>query len=152
MKIDDLLREAGAEEPVPALGTTAFSRYRTALGRRRWSRRPYWLGLGAVAVTALILIMFTPIPEPPVTASPVSSGTPVVREIVTDFYALDAAAISGVPDGYVMRVRVPRGTMASFGLPGAYESAESPIDADIVVSNNGAARAIRFVRLVPVSQ
>ena len=48
--------------------------------------------------------------------------------------------------GQVERIRVPRATLASFGLPmNADRSAES-IPADILFGSDGMPRAIRFVR------
>ena len=44
------------------------------------------------------------------------------------------------------RVELPRSSLASFGLPVNLERAGERIKADVVVGNDGMARAIRFVR------
>jgi hypothetical protein len=46
----------------------------------------------------------------------------------------------------VLRVELPRSSLASFGLPVNLERAGERIKADVVVGNDGMARAIRFVR------
>jgi len=78
------------------------------------------------------------------------SAQPVVmqREIRTAFYALEAGVLSENVEGYLVRVQVPRATMMSFGLPVQYEPGESGVDADLLIGEDGAARAIRFVRVV----
>ncbi len=48
--------------------------------------------------------------------------------------------------GQVMRVELPRSALMSFGLPMDMERAGERIKADVVVGNDGLARAIRFVR------
>jgi len=70
------------------------------------------------------------------------------REIRTAFYALEAGVLSENIEGYLVRVQVPRATMMSFGLPVQYEPGESGVDADLLIGEDGAARAIRFVRVV----
>lgn len=46
----------------------------------------------------------------------------------------------------MVRVRVPRAALLSFGLPlDAYRPAAGKIDADVIFTEDGIARAIRFV-------
>jgi len=71
------------------------------------------------------------------------------REITTDFLPL---AYSGVPisGGQMIRLEVPRSALASFGLtpPESAEPGQSAgtVLADVVVGDDGLARAVRFVR------
>ncbi|MFY9570363.1 MAG: hypothetical protein WAV20_03035 [Blastocatellia bacterium] len=68
-------------------------------------------------------------------------------EIATDFIPL--MNLDGMPQsdsGQVMRVELPRSALMSFGLPMNMERAGDRIKADVVVGNDGLARAIRFVR------
>ena len=71
------------------------------------------------------------------------------REITTDFLAL---AYSGVPisGGQIIRLEVPRAALASFGLtpPEASDAGQAAgtVLADVVVGDDGLARAVRFVR------
>ncbi len=73
---------------------------------------------------------------------------PVRQELRTSFYALGASAFSGTAEGYIVRVRVPRAAMASFGLPVNQELMDQRVDADLLVGDDGTARAIRFVRTI----
>jgi hypothetical protein len=66
-------------------------------------------------------------------------------EIVTDFYPLlDAAPPLG--HAQVLRVVVPARTMRTVGLPVREEALDDRIEADVLVGEEGMARAIRFVR------
>lgn len=78
-----------------------------------------------------------------------TSELPVVtRELVTEFFPL---RYSNVParGGYVVRMQVPRGALASFGVtPPAGDIASPSVLADVVVGDDGLARAVRFVRVI----
>jgi hypothetical protein len=64
-----------------------------------------------------------------------------------DFIPLPfAARVSPVESLDVVRVRFPRSSMIRFGLPVPPERAWEPVNADVVVGQDGLARAIRFVR------
>ena len=68
------------------------------------------------------------------------------REIATDFMPLSGSDLIPIEGGSVVRVELPRSALASFGLPMNMERAGERIKADVVVGNDGLARAIRFVR------
>jgi hypothetical protein len=61
---------------------------------------------------------------------------------------------SGVPivDGHVVRMEVPRASLVSFGLvpvdsaDGAQGTSSGTVLADVIVGEDGLARAVRFVR------
>ncbi len=72
--------------------------------------------------------------------------TAVHSEIRTRFYALDASVLAEEMDGYLIRVQVPRAAMASFGIPVQYGVEETRVNADLLIGENGMARAIRFVQ------
>jgi hypothetical protein len=68
-------------------------------------------------------------------------------EIATEFIPLIHGGEVALPDGgHIMRVELPRSALVSFGLPMNMERAGQRIQADVVVGNDGLARAIRFVR------
>lgn len=68
-------------------------------------------------------------------------------EIATDFFPLvNRESFSQLDGGQVVRVELPRSALMSFGLPMNMERAHERIKADVVVGNDGLARAIRFVR------
>src|SRR5262249_56730601 len=69
------------------------------------------------------------------------------REIATDFLPLPIGySLPMTEGGQVMRVQLPRTALSSFGLPVDFNRASELIKADVVIGNDGIARAIRFVR------
>jgi hypothetical protein len=69
------------------------------------------------------------------------------REITTPFISLTQGYSLAMPEGgQVVRVELPRSALASFGLPVNAQRLNEPVKADVVVGNDGIARAIRFVR------
>ncbi|MBS1788569.1 MAG: hypothetical protein JST85_12645 [Acidobacteria bacterium] len=73
---------------------------------------------------------------------------PIYREeVATDFLPLTHEADPQPMDsGQVIRVQVPRTALASFGLPINIERANEPVKADLLLAEDGSARAIRFIR------
>jgi hypothetical protein len=68
-------------------------------------------------------------------------------EIVTDFIPLTYGDnLKQIEKGELIRVRVPRTALLKFGLPMNVEHAGVPVKADLLVGDDGLARAIRFVR------
>jgi hypothetical protein len=131
MKLGELLREAAVDGSAAECGPDVERRLRFEI--RRTHRSARWTqGLLAAAASVALLwaLLRTPAPAP----------APYVREIATPLYAIDASALHGVPDGYVMRVRVPLRTMTSFGLPVNHEVLDQRVDADLIVGSDGSAR------------
>jgi hypothetical protein len=70
-----------------------------------------------------------------------------VAEVATEFMPLTYGGPSPqMASGQIVRVELPRSAMASFGLPVNHERAESRVKADVLIGEDGLARAIRFVR------
>lgn len=68
-------------------------------------------------------------------------------EVATDFFPLTYVAESGAPEsGHVVRVKISRTAMIAFGLPMNAERAGESITADVVIGDDGLARAIRFIQ------
>lgn len=68
-------------------------------------------------------------------------------EIATDFIPLTYLADVHAPEsGHIVRVRVPRSALVSLGLPMNVEWAGELVKADVVIGDDGLARAIRFVQ------
>jgi hypothetical protein len=68
-------------------------------------------------------------------------------EIATEFLPLGYDHAMNLQDGgQIMRVEVPRSTLASFGLPINMNRAGQRVKADLLVGWDGSARAIRFVQ------
>ncbi|HQR34324.1 MAG TPA: hypothetical protein PLK30_16410 [Blastocatellia bacterium] len=74
--------------------------------------------------------------------------TPLLgEEIATDFLPLTHESDSQpMESGQVIRVQVPRTALASFGLPVNIERVNETVKADLLLAEDGSARAIRFVR------
>jgi len=68
-------------------------------------------------------------------------------ETVTDYipltYLADATAVES---GIVLRVELPPSALIAVGLPAPVERGDSRVKADLVVGDDGVARAVRFVR------
>jgi hypothetical protein len=67
-------------------------------------------------------------------------------ESVTDYiprtYLADATALDS---GTVLRVELPPSALIAMGLPMNVDRADSPVKADLIVGDDGVARAVRFV-------
>jgi hypothetical protein len=76
------------------------------------------------------------VPKPP----------PAAEEIATDFFPLASGReISTMESFQMVRVLLPRTAMASFGLPVNQERLNVPVNAQVLIGQDGRARAIRFL-------
>jgi hypothetical protein len=135
--------EKGSVESVPASVSTAKDNHELAVhGRRRRSqqlrRRPVNrdgdvdASLSASSAAAAGLQPTAEQTEP---------------EVATQFIALSYVAPANLQDGgQIVRVELPRSAMASFGLPVNMDRFGERVKADVLVSADGFARAIRFVQ------
>ena len=76
-----------------------------------------------------------------------------MREVTTDFFPLTYSSVPA-PGGQLVRMQVPRTALATFGVasfsvPG---DRSATVMAEVVVGNDGLARAVRFVRAVGVNE
>lgn len=96
----------------------------------------------AVALpAALVKANHRPRPRPPVAER--LSG----REITTDFIPLSyGAEYIPIESGQIIRVKMARSALISFGLPMSQDRIDEQVKADILISNDGLAHAIRFVQ------
>ncbi len=79
-------------------------------------------------------------------ASETLASNSVNTEITTDFLPVNYGGAANLDaGGQIVRVEVPRTTMASFGLPVNMERADERIKADVLLGVDGLAHAIRFV-------
>lgn len=128
-----------------AVGLRLLAEVQAIADARR--RRAMLLSLTAAAAlgTALAVPAWRSLQSPPDVPP---EGPVVTRELVTEFFPL---RYSNVParGGYVVRMQVPRTAMASFGAtPPAGISNDQNILADVVVGDDGLARAVRFVQVI----
>ena len=83
----------------------------------------------------------------PQQAAPVVDDADTATEIATDFIPLiQGDNLTLLEEGRMMRVELPRTALLDFGLPMNPERVDERIKADVVIGNDGLARAIRFVR------
>jgi hypothetical protein len=84
----------------------------------------------------------------PGAASPATANDDApASEIATAFIPLAGGRSFAPTDSLqLMRVELPRSALVSFGLPMNVERADQRIKADVLIGNDGVARAIRFVR------
>lgn len=81
-----------------------------------------------------------------------SSESPVTesadtREITTEFIPLMQDGGFGQSEGvHLVRVELPRSALSSFGIPVNAEQSGGRVKADVLLGEDGTARAIRFVR------
>jgi hypothetical protein len=126
-----------------------------SIGSRR--RRRKYLAMYTFAA-AVVLAVSIPawrlwLGQPPVTARPVSAESPTVAlsdEAATEFLPLTYRS-GPIGDAQIVRLAVPRTALASFGLApnDSVESVSSgTVLADVLVGEDGLARAVRFVRPV----
>jgi hypothetical protein len=132
-----------------------------------------WIGAAAAAACFVVLALW-PRSTPPVQSSepakpseprPSGSGQVVLaqrpvklprsrlkqppaperpREILTEFFPVPNAA-PPFERGALLRVVVPASTMTTVGLPVREDRWEEPVEADMLVGQEGIVRAIRFV-------
>ena len=68
-------------------------------------------------------------------------------EVATDFMPLTYdAATAPLDSGHLVRVELPRTALLSMGLPMSVERQNEYVKADVLMGEDGVARAIRFVR------
>jgi hypothetical protein len=71
-----------------------------------------------------------------------------LKEVATDFFSLPyAPPLDPADGGQIVRVMLPRTAMRTVGLPVVGESWTGHVPADVVLGQDGVARAVRFVRI-----
>ena len=156
-------QEAGPE--VEARLTDAFRKYRA---RRVWKRAAAVVTMLSAAAAVILAISVhprspefhpaepvvvttpEPVPQPavaPATPSPRKAQhrrQAPLREIATEFYPL-LDVQPPFERGELVRVVVPASTMRDVGLPVSQDHLSDLVQADVLVGQEGLARAIRFV-------
>ncbi len=76
-----------------------------------------------------------------------AESAPIYTEIATEFLPLmEAESLASVESGSIVRVELSRQALVALGLPMNAERANEPVKADVLIGEDGLARAIRFVR------
>ena len=141
-------------EAPSALEMRLRSAFRKKHARPKW---PYFALAAIAAAIALfivtrpkaqtmeIAIVTPPVPVLPVARPAVNRVRRPSREVVTEFFPL----MEDPPPferGELLRVSLPAASMRSVGLPVSEERLTDTVQADVLVGQEGLARAIRFVR------
>ena len=118
-------------------------RFRAEQGMKQ-TRRAWWQvwAVAAAAATILLaLLVLRPTPEAPRSVEVAS------QEIATDYIPI-GYGMPLSPDEFaqIIRVSVPRSEMVQFGLPVRPDAGPGRVTADVVLGEDGVARAIRFVQ------
>lgn len=73
-------------------------------------------------------------------------GDSIPTEITSDFIPLTSGVETAMMEGgQIVRVLLPRAAMAYYGLPTNQERLDIPVHAQVLISHDGVARAIRFI-------
>jgi hypothetical protein len=71
----------------------------------------------------------------------------IEQEVMTSFIPVGVGAAFGLGErGSLVRVRLPRSALATFGLPINQSRVSDVVNADVLLGEDGLARAIRFVQ------
>jgi hypothetical protein len=152
--LDTALRAIAAEdEPLGASAAVAARLFVEvhSIARAR-QRRANLIGLAAAAALFVGIVAadwYSSAPAPAGgTPSPPAAVSPV-REVTTAFFPLTYSTVPA-PGAHLIRMQVPRSALASFGIPSfdASDDSSPTVLADVVVGDDGLARAVRFVRVV----
>ena len=101
-----------------------------------------------VAFLGFAAMLLLRIREPETAASviPPPQQSPRAVEIATDFFPLmPGAGLNTLESGQIVRVRLPRNAMNSYGLPVHRDRMDEPVTAQVLIGQDGLARAIRFL-------
>jgi len=115
--------------------------------RRRQHRAVLAVAAAAMLVIAGLATWRSRMPAAP-TREAATSPASITNEVATAFLPLVYGNVP-VTDAQLVRLEVPRSALRSFGLLGiepADESSSATVVADVVVGEDGLARAVRFVR------
>ncbi len=127
-------REFGYEETPARIEAALVKEFRLRRANRAGRGRVVW---GAIAAALLLLSAYS------FTRTPV----PVRPEVATGFFAIPGNdPFERLDHGRLVRVRLPRSSLRAFGLPMNEERALEMVKADVVLGEDGLARAIRFVQ------
>jgi ferric-dicitrate binding protein FerR (iron transport regulator) len=119
-----------------------------AVSRAR--RRRTWLGVSSVAAALLVGIALyawrIESGQPSETAQSPSAPEEAITEVSTEFLPLQYSHVP-MNTGSTVRIEVPVTALVSFGLaPSDFREGNGTVQADVLVGEDGLARAVRFVR------
>jgi hypothetical protein len=134
----------------PAVEARLRAEVRSMGGRAKsWNRGTLLALAAAVTICVSVPAFWLRTQDQGTTGAPV--GTTVAREATTEFFPLFYGSVPSSSE-YVIRMEVPRASLTQFGLASAHDMDRTTgtVIADVLVGEDGLARAVRFVR--PFSQ
>ena len=157
--LSDALRAVVVEDSALEASPAVEARLRAEVRALARPRRTMWIAVGSLAAAAVLAVAVT-VPsmmrtakDPGDAANPAGAERAAV-EVATAFFPLDYGGMP-VSNPQLVRLEVPRTALAAFGLTpidvpggGSPGTASGTVQADVVVGEDGVARAIRFVRTV----
>jgi hypothetical protein len=151
---DALRRLAEADRTMstsPAVEARLRAEVRTMGARSKaWNRGTLLALAAAVAICVSVPVLWWRTHGQPDSPS-APSATQIAREATTEFLPLFYGSVPS-SSTHVVRMEVSRASLAQFGLASAHDmgQATGTVIADVLVGEDGLARAVRFVR--PISQ
>jgi hypothetical protein len=146
------LRELATDEAASGASDAVQMRLMDEVRRLRHARRRSLMKM-SVAAAALSIATAMPIwrlakwNSRPALSVAQSRPVPVDGEMATAFFPLMYSTVP-MSGGRLVRLEVPRATLRAYGLDGSEPagSASKNVLADVLVGDDGLARAVRFVR------
>ena len=138
-KLNQLLRtvsETGPQEAPTHVEQTLRLAFRQRQSKRRNTR---WAAIAiAAGVSALAVVRFSPlVPAPPVASS----------QDTSEFTALSGAdTATPLEHATIVRVQLPLSSFRDIGLAINEQNAAERVQADVLLGQDGLARAVRFVQ------
>jgi hypothetical protein len=117
--------------------------FRARRNKRVWRKAMFWTA--SAAAFLLVIAFVNRKPEVPVVPAQTSVVPTQTSEVVTDFFPL----IDPAPPfrrGRILRVELPASAMRMVGLPVHEQHLNDPVQADVLIGEEGLPRAIRFVK------
>jgi hypothetical protein len=142
--IQDLLRALADADAGAEASPEIESRLRQQFRSRKRTRRVGRLAWCASAAAGVVLVFVATVHYRQRPA-PLPGPQAAVEEVVTEFYPLMDPA-PPFERGRLLRVELPASAMRMVGLPVHAEHLSDPVQADVLVGEEGLPRAIRFVK------
>ena len=154
--LTSVLREVAEDDErlgaSPAVEAALVAEMRMLARRRKYRNRSMAFALAAALVLAVAVPIWRAVVDEKTVTAPSrvrEQADSAARELSTDFFPLAYSTVPAV-DMHMVRIPVPRMALASFGATSfdAPNDRSSTVLADVVVGDDGLARAVRFVRVI----
>ncbi len=131
-KLVRALRDLAAESASTAASPQVRAALRKAVAARKAEPPPWWRAAAAAAVLVLLGVGLAGLRSEP------EAPEPAVRTVTPWYFNV---GVPPVQNGQLIRMELPPETAARFGVLAA-----GPVEADLIIGDDGLTRAIRFVQ------